>query len=201
MKEHHLTAEEIEAGLAHLLQAPRAETVLDLIVRRPADGEREVLEVGQLDLDLGLVGDNWSVRGSSKTADGCAHPGMQLNLMGSRVIALLSGRMTGHERWPLAGDQLFMDLDTSPGNLPPGTRLAIGDAVIEITDVPHAGCDKFVVRFGVEAMRLVSSELGKAHNLRGVNARVVCSGVVRRGDRVVRVGRAADGARQAFGTD
>jgi len=141
----HLTKAELEAGLAEIRQSPKDEGVLEMIVRRPQSGEREVLAVGELDLIEGLVGDNWRTRGSSLTADGSAHPEMQLNVMNSRVIALVA---QNKGRWHLAGDQLFIDLDLSAENLPPGSRLAIGSAVIEVTAPPHTGCQKFVERFG-----------------------------------------------------
>ncbi len=175
----HLTAEELEAGLDEVLAAPRDEGPLRLIVRRPEIGGREVLDVGELDLAAGLAGDNWATRGSSRTADGSAHPLMQLTLMSSRVIALVAGEKS---RWPLAGDQLYVDLDLSTGNLPPGTRLAIGSGRVEITAQPHTGCKKFVERFGMEAMKFVNSGSGKALRLRGLNARVVEPGTIRVGD-------------------
>ena len=82
------------------------------------------------------------------------------------------------ERWPLAGDQLFIDLDLSKDNLPPGTQLALGTAIIEVTGIPHTGCKKFVARFGLDAMKFVNSQVGKDHGLRGINAKVIKSGVV-----------------------
>ncbi len=175
----HLTVEELEAGLEEIFQAPKDEGVLDLIVRRPGIGERETLEQGELHLALGLVGDNWGTRGSSRTADGSSHPLMQLTVMNSRVIDLVAQE---RDRWPLAGDQLFVDLDLSILNLPPGSRLAIGSGVIEVTEQPHAGCKKFVQRFGLEAMKFVNSPQGKELRLRGLNARVVQEGVIRVGD-------------------
>jgi MOSC domain-containing protein YiiM len=86
------------------------------------------------------------------------------------------------DRWALAGDQLFIDMDLSAGNLPPGTRLALGSAVVEITALPHTGCGKFVSRFGVDAMKFVNSAMGRELHLRGVNARVVQPGTIRVGD-------------------
>jgi hypothetical protein len=180
----HLTTEELEAGLDHIRQSPKDMGVLELIVRRPRIDEREVLEEGQLDLVAGLVGDTWSSRGSSRTADGSSHPDMQLNIMNARAIDLVA---QDKDRWQLAGDQLFIDMDLSADNLPPGTRLAIGSAVIEVTDQPHTGCKKFVARFGLDAMKFVNSPVGKQLHLRGINAKVVQPGVIRVGDLVRRI--------------
>ena len=177
----HLTSEELEAGLDEIRRSPKDHGTLELIVRRPAVGEREVLAEGALDLERGLSGDTWSERGSSKSADGSAHPEMQLNVMNARAAALVA---QSRERWPLAGDQLYLDLDLSADNLPPGTRLALGTAVIEVTPMPHTGCKKFVSRFGLEAMKFVNSPTGRDLHLRGVNARVVEPGTIRVGDRV-----------------
>jgi hypothetical protein len=177
----HLTIPEIEAGMQHVLASPKDNGVLELIVRRPKVNAREVVESAELDVVQGLVGDNWLTRGSSRTDNGLGHPEMQLNVMNSRIAELLA---SGRERMKLAGDQLFVDLDLSGDNLPPGTRLAIGSAIIEVTAIPHLGCKKFVERFGLEAMKFVNSELGRNHHLRGINAKVVVSGIIATGDSV-----------------
>ncbi|HEX5706484.1 MAG TPA: hypothetical protein VFX96_04275 [Pyrinomonadaceae bacterium] len=174
----HLSMEELEAGLEEIRRSPKDEGVLELIVRRPASDEREVLEEGELNLSEGVAGDSWSARRSSRTPDGSPHPEMQLNIMNARAIALVA---QGRERWPLAGDQLFIDLDLSGENLPAGTRLEIGSAVIEVTAQPHTGCKKFVARFGLDAMKFVNSPVGKELHLRGINAKVVRPGVIRVG--------------------
>ncbi len=140
----HLAADELEAGLDEIRRAPKHTGTLELIVRRPEIGAREVLPQAQLDLRAGLVGDNWAARGSRSTTDGRADPEMQLNVMSARVVALLAQT---RDRWQLAGDQLFLDLDLSVENLPPGARLALGEAVIEVTAVPHTGCAKFTERY------------------------------------------------------
>ena len=176
---NQLVMAELQAGLEKIRQSPKDAGVLELIVRRPKTGVREILQEGQLDLVEGLVGDNWRTRGSSLTTDGSAHPDMQLNLMNSRVIALVSQEP---ERRALSGDQLFVDLELSADNLPPGTRLVLGPAVIEVTKQPHTGCAKFMERFGLDAMKLVNSEEGKRLHLRGINARVILPGVIRVGD-------------------
>ena len=182
----HRTPEELQEFVPQLLAAPRDRGTLELVVRRPGAGEREVLDEGELDLAVGLVGDSWLQRGSSKTADGTAHPEMQLNVMSARMVAFLAGDPS---RRALAGDQLYLDLDLSHENLPAGSRLTIGDptvrgAVIEVTEPPHTGCAKFVERFGAEAMRFVNGTVGRPLRLRGLNARVVVAGRVRPGDPV-----------------
>jgi hypothetical protein len=179
-----LTAAELEAGLEHIRRSPKDEGVLELIVCRPENGERRILDQGTLDLEKGLVGDNWKSRGNAKTPDGSANPETQITIMNSRSIALLARERS---RWSLAGDQLFIDLDLGLENLPPGTQVAIGSAIIEITPPPHTGCKKFVSRFGEEAMQFVNSPLGRKLNLRGVNARVRQAGVIKAGEHARKV--------------
>jgi hypothetical protein len=175
----HLTVEELEAGLPQVAQSPKDRGELKLIVRRPATGEREVLESGELDLVVGLIGDNWKTRGSRHMPDGSANPNSQITIMNSRVIALLAPE---EQRWPLAGDQLYVDFDLSANNIPPGTQLAIGSAVVEVTAQPHAGCKKFADRFGVEAVEYINSPEQKELQLRGINSKVVQPGTIRVGD-------------------
>lgn len=180
----HLPYDELEAGLDYVRQAPADGGTLELIVRRPAKGEREVLEVATLDVHDGLVGDNWRARGSTRTKDRAAHPDKQLNIMNARASALVA---SDPDRRALAGDQLHLDIDLSHTNLPAGTRLQIGGAVIEITAEPHTGCGKFRARFGPDALRFVNSPVGRDLRLRGACARVVVPGEIRRGDPVRRV--------------
>jgi MOSC domain-containing protein YiiM len=174
----HLAKEQLEAGLDHIRQSPKDNGVVELIVRRPQTEVREVLEEAEFTTADGLVGDNWGFRGSSRTADGGPHPDMQINIMNARAVALVAQEK---ERWSLAGDQLFIDMDLSKENLPTGSRISIGSAIFEVTAPPHTGCHKFVSRFGVEAMKFVNSEIGHELCLRGINAKVVQSGIVRLG--------------------
>lgn len=176
-----LTTAEIEAGLDDVRRSPRGAGVLRLVVRRPALDEREVLAAGELDLAEGLVGDSWNQRPSSRSADGGPHPDMQLNVTNARFTELIAG--PDLDRWALAGDQLYVDLDLSPEALPAGSRLAIGDvAVIEVTEQPHNGCAKYAARFGRDAHKMVWSETGRSLRLRGLNAKVVTPGTIRPGD-------------------
>jgi hypothetical protein len=177
----HRTTEDLEAALDDLRAAPADGGRVELVVRRPSKGEREILEEGTLDVVHGLVGDNWASRPSTRTPDGTAHPDMQLNVINARLSAFVA---VDPDRRALAGDQLHVDLDLSEVNLPPGTRLAMGSAVIEVTAEPHTGCAQFVERFGRDAMRFVNSSVGRQLRLRGLNAKVVVSGVVRPGDEI-----------------
>lgn len=179
----HADRATLDAALPHLRDAPGDHGLVELIVRRPEVDEREVLEEATLDPAVGLVGDTWANRGSRRTPDGSAHPDMQLTLVNARLAALIAGT---RDRWPLAGDQLYVDLDLGHANLPVGTRLAVGTAEVVVTDQPHTGCAKFRQRFGAEAHRFVNSDEGLALRLRGMNARVVRAGTVRVGDTVVK---------------
>jgi MOSC domain-containing protein YiiM len=179
--EHHVAREELEAGIPEIRASPKDDGLVELLVARPAVGERSVLEEGTLDLSVGLVGDSWHTRGSSSTADGRAHPERQLTLMNARAAALFART---RERWPLAGDQIYVDFDLSGENLPAGSRVALGSAIVEVTAEPHTGCGHFSRRFGLEALRFVNSPVGRELNLRGINARVIVEGTVRPGDAV-----------------
>ena len=183
------TADELATRLDHLRAAPSKVGTLDLVVRRPANGEREILLEGELDEADGLVGDNWLARATSRAVAEGRHLKAQVTVMSSRMVALLAD--TDAER-ALAGDQLYVDLDISHTNLPAGTRIALGDpedggAVIEVSDKPHTGCAKFTRHFGQEAVGFVNSEEGRELRLRGLNARVVRGGRVRPGDRARRL--------------
>ena len=168
-------------SVENVRSSPRDHGRVELITRRPEVDAREVLEEATLDPVRGLIGDNWETKPSLAT--GFPNPLAQLTLMNSRVAELVAGE---RERWPLAGDQLYVDLDLSYENLPPGTRLSVGEAVIEITEEPHLGCGKFAARFGVDNLKLVNSKVGRELNMRGLNARVVSGGTVRPGDAIAK---------------
>jgi len=168
----HLSADKLELGVEHILAAPSDVGALKLIVRRPDVDQRETPAEGRLDTEQGLVDDSWSTREN-------ADPEVQLTIMNARVIGLLAQT---RDRWSLAGDQLYLDMDLSDDNLPPGTQLALGDAIIEVTESPHTGCKKFAARFGVDAVVFVNSGRGKKLNFRGINGKVIQSGDIKVGD-------------------
>lgn len=175
----HLPRQRLEAALGRIRDSPRDGGRVVLVVRRPGVGVRELPGEAMLDQASGLAGDNWLERGSKTTPDGSADPERQVTVMNARVAELVAG---GTDRMPLAGDQLYVDLDLSVDNLPAGSLLAVGQAVLQVSHAPHLGCAKFVERFGAEAMRFVNSRTGRRLRLRGMNARVVRPGLVRPGD-------------------
>ncbi len=179
----HRSLQELESGVGEVRAAPASDGTLELIVARPAEEERELLAEGRLDLREGLVGDMWVSRPSSSRGDGKPNPEAQVTVMSARSAELVAGG-TDHERWAQAGDQLYVDFDLSQANLPPGSRFAVGDAVLEVTPTPHLGCGKFSRRFGVDALKFVNSHEGRQLRLRGVNTRVVVAGPIRPGDPV-----------------
>ena len=181
----HLDERALEVGLLEIEASPKDLGTLELVVRRPAVDAREIIDVGELSLTEGLVGDTWNQRGSGRSADGSPHPDMQLNIINARVSRLISGGADDDRA--LAGDQLHVDLDLSEENLPAGTRLGIGTAVVEITDQPHTGCAKFAARFGATALRFVNIGVGKQRRLRGINAKVVQPGTIRQGDTITKL--------------
>jgi hypothetical protein len=177
----HRSADELEAELPHLRAAPSDDGVVEFLVARPANGARTILRQAELSVSEGLLGDNWRARGSR---EGPADPNAQLNVINARVSALLSADA---DHRSMAGDQLHLDLDLSHENLPAGTRLQIGPAIIEVTEKPHNGCAKFRARFGEEALRFVNQGEGKERRFRGLNAKVVQAGTVTVGDAVRKI--------------
>jgi MOSC domain-containing protein YiiM len=171
----------LEDSLDHIRKSPADHGTVELIARRPGVDGREVLTEASLDTYEGLVGDTWRARGSSRTPDGGPNPESQLTLMNARAAAAIAGE---RERWALAGDQIYVDLDLSVSNLPPGSRVQIGSAVIEFSESPHTGCAKFSARFGNDATRFVNTPAGRELRLRGANCRVVVPGTVRPGDAI-----------------
>ncbi len=172
----HRTTAELDAGLASILAAPRIRGTIELIVRRPAERERELLDEAELSTEVGLVGDRWSIPTPTKTP----HPGKQITIMSSRVIELIAG-----EDWELAGDNLFVDLDLTEDHLPAGARLGIGDVVLEVTPDPHTGCKKFAERFGADAVAWTKSPANAHLRLRGLHARVITPGTIHRGGMII----------------
>ena len=169
---------QLDAQLDHIRSSPRDVGTVELIVRRPTRDERDIIPAGELDVARGLVGDSWVDRGSKRTPDGRANIEQQLTLMNIRAIAAITER----DQYPLAGDQFLVDFDLSHESLPAGTQVVLGEALVEISAIPHTGCDKFTARFGSDATKWVNTGAGRELRLRGVNARIIRGGVVRRGD-------------------
>lgn len=177
----HATRDELEAHLPGLRTLPTDGGTLELIVMRPSEGERETLDTAELTIEDGLVGDRWT---PGLHADGSPDHHNQITIASTHLLGLIAEP----ERWPLAGDNLLVDMGLDEENLPAGSRLAIGDeVVIEISKEPHTGCAKFSARFGSDALRFINSPEGRELRLRGVNARVVEPGTISVGDPIRRL--------------
>ena len=170
---------DLDAALELIRAAPKDQGTIELIARRPATGTREIVDRARFSLELGLVGDGWRRRPSKKT--GAPNPEQQVTLMNSRAIAAIA---PNRDAWSGAGDQLYVDFDLSAANLPPGTKLEVGTAVLQVSAHPHRGCAKFTNRFGSEVTKWVNSDVGCQLNLRGINTQVVVAGEARRGDTI-----------------
>lgn len=180
----YLDTATLEAGLDHIRRSPRDVGTIEMIVRRPDVDLREELEQAELELDLGVVGDRWGTRGPMSSSDGGPNPDTQVTIMNARVIELVAN---DRDRWSLAGDQFYADFDLSRENLPPGTRVGLGSAVVEVSEIPHTGCAKFSGRFGADALRFVNTGPGRDLSFRGINTRVVVPGIVGRGDQIIKL--------------
>lgn len=177
----NLSLDELNSGLSEIRRSPKNYGVLEAIVIRPAENKRVSLQQCQVSSDLGIHGDNWADGCWLALPDGRPHPDVQVAIMNARAIALIA---QAKDRWPLAGDNLYVDLDISDENLQSGQKLAIGSSVFEITDVPHNGCKKFAERFGKDAVKFVNSPDGKLFHLRGIYAKVIQAGSISVGDRI-----------------
>ncbi|MDF0600704.1 hypothetical protein P1J78_08180 [Psychromarinibacter sp. C21-152] len=181
----HRTMQELRAALPHIESAPKDGTV-EAIVVRPAKGAREMPERAELSLAGGVAGDHWALGCWRETEDGRPHPDVQICLMPARCIAAIAGE--DRADWAPAGDNLFVEMDLSPGNCPPGTRLALGSVEMAVTEEPHNGCQAFIDRYGRDACLFVNTGRGKDLRLRGIYARVEKDGAVSVGDTVRRIG-------------
>jgi MOSC domain-containing protein YiiM len=179
----HVAREDLDARLPELRRLDSAQGTLELIVRRPSEGERELPAIAEISLEDGLVGDRWRASAHRDEAGGVNREN-QLTLMSVRMLGLIAEP----ERWPLSGDNLLVDMGLDMDSLPIGSRLAIGDeVVVEISEVPHTGCAKFSARFGSDALKFINSPEGRVLRLRGVNAHVVEPGTVSTGDAIRRL--------------
>lgn len=182
--EAKLTLDELWTGWEQIDPSPTETGTIKMIVRRPEVEKREEVQEAEFDTKEGLIGDNWLARGSSSRPDGSANPEAQITLMNSRVVDLIAG---DRSRWAIAGDQLFVDFDLSMENLPTGSRIQLGEVIMEISETPHTGCAKFAKRYGAYARKWVMTDEGKQLRLRGVNAQVIQGGKITCDDKITKL--------------
>lgn len=178
---YYATPRALDAGLDAVRQSPTDVGQVQMLVTRPSEDDRELHDTVTLDANQGVITDDWLTRGSSRMPNGAANPLAQVTVMNMRAARLFAGTL---DRVPLAGDQIYVDLDLSVDNLPTGTLLSLGNAVLEVTAHPHTGCAKFSARFGVDALRVTATPEGRQLRLRGINSRVAVGGVVSVGDSI-----------------
>jgi len=179
-----MNTDEIVGGMPHVTASPADGGKLELIIVRPAEGERVLPGSVRVSPEQGVEGDKWVRSRGHDTPDGGPDPRTQVTLMNARILRLISGE---EGRMPLAGDNLIVDLDLSDENMAPGQRLSVGEAVLEVTEVPHNGCRAFLDRYGTDVVKFVNSPEGKRLHLRGLHAKVITAGVVSVGDEVRKV--------------
>ena len=175
----HRPFAELEASLSALAELPKDSGRLALIVRRPADGVRETPQTVRLTPEEGVPGDSWG-RSPSRKLDA------QIAVMRRDVAELIANG----QPLTLFGDSLFVDFDISTPNLPTGSRLRVGEAVVEVTPMPHNGCAKFKGRFGQDALVFVNAKPTRHLNLRGIYWKVVEPGEVSVGAEIRVISRA-----------
>jgi len=174
----HRSTTELETGLRALSQAPKDAGRLALLVRRDAEHCRETPARVHLSREDGMPGDAWGRHATR-------NPESQLAVMRRDVAELIANG----QPLTLFGDNLFVDLDISKANLPAGTRLRVGEAVVEVTPMSHDGCSKFHRRFGPDALHFVNAKPTRDQNLRGIYWRVIESGEVSVGSPIVVLAR------------
>lgn len=180
----HLTTQEIEAGLPDVHASPKDHGELVAIFTRPAVGERRELQATEITAECGIPDDHWSKGCWKSLENGAPDPDVQISLMSSRFINLIA---SSRENWGLSGNNIFVDLDLTPENLPIGQKLKVGAAELVITAVPYTGCAKFIERYGRDACVYVNRGLGRDMRLRGVYGRVVKDGYIKVGDKVTKL--------------
>lgn len=180
----HPTVETLETGLEIIRNSPQDNGTLEMIVVRPAKNQRSTLQECELSLKRGVEGDHWANGCWKSLPDGSPDPDVQVTIMNSRCLKLISASSS---QWPLAGDNLIVDMDLSVQNLQPGQKLSIGSAILEITSVPHTGCNNFKERFGIDSLKFISSKIGKELRLRGIYARIIRDGHIKVGDRLKKI--------------
>ena len=179
-----LSLDHLKTFMPHILDAPKDDVALDLVVVRPDRDIRELPKRARVTAKDGVVGDHWITGSGLRNDDGTGLVDAQICMMMSRVIEAIA---SSQENWPPAGDNLFLDMDLTPSNMPPGTRFSIGTAEFVVTPQPHNGCQKFIDRYGRDACLFVNTGEGRNLRLRGIYSRVTRDGEISPGDRLRKI--------------
>ncbi len=180
----HPTLEQLELSLETIAASPSKQGTVELIISRPETGKRVVHTIGNFSKTGGLEGDNWANDCWKTLPDGKSDPIVQIAITNTRLLAAIC---PDKSRWPLAGDQIYTELNLSKTNLPVGTRLSAGTVILEITQEPHLGCSQYAEHFGKDSLKFTLTPRGRELNLRGIYAKVIKSGSINTGDRISKI--------------
>lgn len=178
----HVTAAELAKALPDVLSAPGTDAPIAGLCFRPGFGLRSFPPSLRLTRAFGIPGERWLTAPWLKLPDGSADPRIQVSILPSRVLDLV---WRDRETTVHPGDTIVADLDMTDANLPPGTLLQAGTAILRVSDQPNDGCVKWKARYGQAAMDWITDPAHAALRLRGVLCEVFADGVVAVGDRLV----------------
>jgi len=181
---NYVTREELDRALPDVLAAPKTGTRVEMLCRRPDRNQRVFPEVLKFTVDSGIEGDYEMDKPWLKLPDGSPDPRIQVSIIPRRVLDLV---WLDRENTTHPGDAIVTDLDMTHENLPVGSRLKVGTAVVEISDVWNDGCAKWKVRMGRPANDWISAPEHETLRLRGIYCRIVGDGVVRLGDTITKI--------------
>lgn len=177
----HVTTDELMAALPGVLSAPKTGSAVEHLCFRPGFSERRFVRELTLTRARGIPGERWETAPWLKLPDGTGHPGIQVSILPRRVLDLVWRDREGTVH---PGDTFVCDLDTSFANLPEGQLLAVGTAVLRVSEVFNEGCAKWKVRYGSEAYDWVRRPDHRDYRLRGILCSIEQDGVIRLGDAV-----------------
>lgn len=179
-----ITMAELMAALPDVLAAPKDDAPILQLCFRPGYNQRRFPEALELTRARGIPGERFETAPWARLPDGTGDPRIQVSILPRRVLDLVWRDRDGT---PHPGDTVIADLDTTEANLPVGTLLQAGTALLRVSDLFNDGCVKWKVRYGRDAKDWIVQPGHEPLRLRGVLCAVERDGVMRVGDRLRKV--------------